>query len=69
MRRARDKFRKGERVKMTPLGIQRHLGRYRTGLVVGFGRSPLSVLVLRDGLKTATSYYSGFWSRLWPWED
>ena len=63
------KFRVGQRVRMTPHAIDANLARgtWRgkpmptTGVVVGLSRSPLGVVVRRDGRKLAGHYHVAFW--------
>jgi hypothetical protein len=60
------KFAKGDRVRMTERGIQQlaqRKGQPTTGVVVGFGRSILSVYVLRDGRKRMGRYHVAFWEK------
>jgi hypothetical protein len=64
------RFKKGQRVRMTPQALRQGLGgrakRIRgevRGTVTGY-EGGLSVRVRRDGLKTANSYYVGFWEAL-----
>jgi len=60
---AREKFKKGQRVKMSALGLTRNLHRRTedwTATVVGFGRSGVTVLTVRDGAKTPQSYHMDF---------
>lgn len=61
------RFRIGQRVRMTQRALKQGLGgrAKRTngqvlGTVVGHGHI-LSVRVKRDGLKTVSSYFVGFW--------
>lgn len=64
---ARDKFSIGRYVKLSLEGI-RHYAKSRgahkadtRGRVVGFGANPRHVQVLRDGVKTPTTYHMDFW--------
>jgi hypothetical protein len=62
-----DKFVKGDRVKMTPLGLQRFKPRKsHLGTVVGFSGNLSLVWIRKDGCKSASSYYIGFWSLIKP---
>lgn len=62
---AAEKFKIGQRVRMTPRAIEQGFqGRATSteGVVVGVGKpSKQSVRVLRDGIKTPDTYYAGFW--------
>lgn len=68
---ARDKFAKGDRVKLSARGIQ-HLRTMRRkgkraydhdtrGTVVGFGHSPEVVAIVRDGLVTREAFHLTLW--------
>ncbi len=62
-----NKFKKGDRVKLSPLGLQRLNTRKLTfGKVVGFSGNPHLVWIRKDGKKSSGSYYIGFWSLLKP---
>jgi hypothetical protein len=72
VRGAHAKFRLGEKVKMTALGILRGLnigrhGRYAdkprptTGVVVGFGVDATTVAVRRTGYRGRVAYHMSFW--------
>lgn len=71
---AREKFRKGERVRLTALAEKNRLRifnggrgtkgeRVYTGVVVGFGEAGTAVRVQPDGRKTATVYLMDYWER------
>jgi len=58
-----DKFQKGDKVKMSPLGLERLKPlKSSLGTVIGFSRDPHLVWIRKDGCKNASSYYMGFWS-------
>ena len=62
---ARRKFRLGDVVVPTRENICRLRPKPpRQGVVVGFSKSPLLVKVRRDGFKTVSSYWHGFWKRM-----
>jgi hypothetical protein len=59
---ARHKFHVGDRVRMTPECAAAMNGKTpRTGVVVGYGRRPHLVQILRDGLKTPASWDCEYW--------
>jgi hypothetical protein len=62
-----DKFKKGDKVKMSPLGLQRlRPKKSRFGIVTGFSGDLSLVWIRKDGCKSASSYYIGFWSLIKP---
>ena len=60
---AREKFKLGDRVRMNAAGLRRpRQARVpTTGRVVGFGRAPTCVYVLRDGRRNSVACYSDWW--------
>ena len=53
---------KNTRVKVTQKAVvQLRYAPDCTGIVVGHGRSPMLIRVLRDGLKTPITYHADFW--------
>ena len=61
---ARAKFTKGGRVSLSATGREQFLLSARhaqTGVVVGFSRNGISVIVRRDGTKARESYHMDFW--------
>jgi len=62
-----DKFEKGDRVKMSPLGLQRLKPQKPSlGIVVGFSGNKSLIWIRKDGYKSASSYYMGYWSPIKP---
>ncbi len=63
--RAKDRFEIGQRVKLSDDGIQLFAGRVRGGIgvVVGFGRKPELVRILREGRKQPETYHEKFWKQ------
>ena len=62
-----DKFKKDDRVKFSPLGLRRlKPGKPTFATVVGFSANPHLVWIRKDGYKSASSYYIGFWSLIKP---
>ncbi len=60
---ARSKFRKGQRVKMSPLGYQSlQPGKIQHGVVVGFCNDSALVRIRLNNERTASSYHHSFWS-------
>lgn len=59
----RDRFKIGDRVRMTAAGLRmpRQARVPTTGRVVGFGRSPVAVRILRDGRSTVVGAYADWW--------
>jgi hypothetical protein len=62
---ARERFTKGQRVRVSEIGMS-HFGpggrlARSVGVVVGFGREEHLVRVRRDGVKYAESYHEKFW--------
>lgn len=60
---ARERFKIGDRVRMSDAGLRMpRQGRVpTTGRVVGFGRSPVAIRVLRDGRSTVVGAYADWW--------
>jgi len=59
---AKLKFSLGDRVGVTALGTQRHIGQADLrGTVVGFSRDVMCVSIRRDGRKYPTTYHKDFW--------
>lgn len=60
---ARDRFHTGQRVVASALGIERNLfvRGPRRGVVVGFGRRPNILGVVKDGTKSRGAYHMDFW--------
>lgn len=66
---ARDVFKVGDRVRLTPLGRDRLKGISGTvghtlttrGTVVGFSHRPFLVGIVRDGTKMRMNYHADFW--------
>jgi hypothetical protein len=62
-----DKFKKDDRVKISPFGFQMLKPRKPFfGTVVGFSGNPLLVWIRKDNQKSAGSYYIGYWSLIKP---
>lgn len=66
---ARDFFRKGDRVVLTPAGekafqASRAVRPDRLGTVVGFGHRPTSIRIVLDGNETAETHSMLFWQKL-----
>jgi hypothetical protein len=59
---ARNKFELGDRVGVTALGTQRHIGQESLrGTVVGFSRDTKCVRIIKDGTKYPMTYHQDFW--------
>lgn len=59
---AREKFTKGQRVRLTELAIERGISQQHSmGIVVGFGHQSYGVMIRPDGVKTAKNYHMDFW--------
>lgn len=60
---AREKFSKGDRVRLSAEGEERFSRRRsaHTGVVVGFGHVHTGVSILRDGTKTREAWHMDFW--------
>lgn len=62
---AREKFKRGQRVRLSWLGLKRFKGSkldaHTRATVVGYGRSREVVKVQRDGMQTITSYRADLW--------
>lgn len=64
---AREKFRKGDRVQCAAEALAVLVRRPRDsryGTVVGFGRQPHLVAIIRDGQKTRGAYHMDYWERV-----
>jgi hypothetical protein len=62
---ARDRFHKGQRVRLSPEGRDWGINPKhpdRMGTVAGFSKDPDLVLILEDGLKNPRRYHMSFWS-------
>jgi hypothetical protein len=60
----RREFKVGETVYLSDLGASRGLqgrAKSRKGVVAGLSRSPLGVIVQRDGLRGKDHYHRDFW--------
>lgn len=63
---ATDKFKKGDKVKMSAFGRIRLTPKYPkpgwdTGLVTGFSRDGLYVAIIQDHIKSPSNFHPDFW--------
>lgn len=56
-----EKFKQGDRVKMTEYGMAFMQRQHRKGIIHGFCRSEICVLVVQDGTKTPQTFSIEFW--------
>jgi hypothetical protein len=62
-RTAKEKFRVGQRVRMTLDRVLRFPRSPETGVVIGFGHQPDVVRVRRGGLKVVSAYHMDLWEK------
>ena len=59
---ARQKFKIGQRVRVSPEGLRRDISPMsRTGMIDHFGYRSATINVLRDGMTTTARYHMDYW--------